>query len=516
MNSGPDAIYRQTCSLMIRSAALAAALLSFGLSGCSAPSLQTAKITSNTRMGIADIAAEGGDVEGARSILAAAAQSDPSNAELQLHYAYALLQTGHDSEAIAAAQLAVSHAQKNAALIVKAAQLELHAGNASLAAATFQSAAVIGGAGTPALNGLGVARVQLGDLRGAEDAFRHAMAISPGDYAARNNLALALVLQGRADDAVPLLQSLADEPGVPGRVLHNLALAYAQQGDLDLAAQALTGVVSSSALASREIQAFSTLRSQAGTQVASRFGPAELLQGRTSGAAYAGTLPAPTAGVAVAAAAPLPQVAPLPQAVAAVPDAKIAMLRAAPLAAVKATPIAPPATVVAQAQPAPATPVAVAPAIAPVAVATAAPTPAVAPIKVAAAPVAAPAAPPPTVDYAEPVLLAARLLGDQPLTVLSSAEPVPAHVVVTEPGDDGNIKVSIALVATKSEAAALWQNLAGMLPDLLDGRAPMMKFARDHGRPAWHLGTGGFTDVASAEEFCRQLRGRGHDCAIGL
>jgi Flp pilus assembly protein TadD len=431
--------------------------LGLGLFGCGAPG--DAKISSSTRMAIADIAQAGGDTDSARTILAAAAAADPGNGELQLRYAAALLQAGRNDDAIGAARQAVTHNGGDAAFAVRAAQLELRAGDPGLAAATFRSAIADGAAGTPALNGLGVARVQLGDLAGAEGAFRRAIALSPGDYAARNNLALVLVLQGRADEAVPLLQSLANEPGVPGRVTHNLALAYAQQGDTRRAAQVLEGVEDRTE-ASREAAAFGTLRTGAPGLLADRLGPAELLHGRTSGMADAGAASAPV-----------------------VADDRPAM-RTAPLAEVQAAPI----TSSGQGG------AAVAP-------------PPVAPGKMPAVP-----------DGAAPVLLSARLVAGSPPQAATPARGTAptARVAVTEPSDDGRIEVRIATVPTRPAAMTFWQNLTGMAPHLLTGHMPLVRFTKEQGHAAWRLGTDGFQDAAAAEQFCRQLRKYGPDCVLGL
>jgi Flp pilus assembly protein TadD len=497
MNSSPDGTGFQFAKVAFTGVfALGAGL---ALAGCTPPANQSqnATITSATRMSIADIAASGGDTESARSILAAAAAADPKNGDVGIHYAQALLDSGRPQEAVAAARQVVDRAPRDAALVVRAAQLELRAGDPLTASAAFQSVATHGG-GTPALNGLGVSRAQLGDLSGAEDAFRRAVELSPGDYAARNNLALALVLQGRAAEAVPMLQSLADEPGVPGRVKHNLALAYARQGNTDRAASVLAGVVSSAA-ASREVANFSTSRAESGTLVASRLAPAEIMDGRTSGPAYAGIIPPPTGGsgqpVAIASAEPTaapPR--PAPVAIVAAAPAKVEVAAtSAPLSPREAAaPVLLPATVVAGPVPRVITPSPVAqPPVLQASVVT---------------PVAKPAPPPPPAP--------------QQVATVDTAPPPsavgPASVAVTEPTDNGAIRVRIAAVPTQSAALAMWQNLTGLVPDLLTGRTPVVKMDQDNGKPAWRLGTGGFRDVAAAEQFCRKLRERGPNCTLGL
>jgi Flp pilus assembly protein TadD len=517
MNSGPEATGFRFGKDSFGSGLALCAVLGLGLAGCAQPSAEQSslnKINSTTRMSIADIASSGGDTESARSILAAAAQADPKNGDVGLHYAQALLDSGRPQEAIAAARQVADRSAHDPAMVVRAAQMELRAGDALTASATFQSVVAHGGGGTPALNGLGVARAQLGDLPGAEDAFRRAVQSSPGDYAARNNLALALVLQGRAAEAVPMLQSLADEPGVPGRVKHNLALAYARAGDTDQAATVLAGVVGNSA-ASREVAAFTNSRTDPGTMVASRLAPAEIMDGRTSGAAYAGIIPPPTTGsgapAAFAAAAPM--------------EPKASDIRPAPVATGQSAPIglsqpAPTKTAVAAASAPLSDKEAAAPVLLPASVVSGPVPHVMTPAPVTAASVVTPVAKPAPPPAPAPVVAAAPSPAPQQVATADTAPAPsavgPASVAVTEPTDNGAIKVRIAAVPSQSAALALWQNLTGLVPDLLTGRTPLVKMEKDHGKLAWRLGTGGFQDVAAAEQFCRKLRERGPNCTLGL
>jgi hypothetical protein len=119
------------------------------------------------------------------------------------------------------------------------------------------------------------------------------------------------------------------------------------------------------------------------------------------------------------------------------------------------------------------------------------------------------------------VLLAARVFEGASPVVAARPAPAPATrtvsatMAVTEPSSDGDIKVHIAAVPTRLSALALWKNLTDVAPDLLTGRTPVVK-RTGFGRVSWTLGTGGFHDVAAAEQFCQLLRGRGPNCAVGL
>lgn len=79
-----------------------------------------------------------------------------------------------------------------------------------------------------ALNGIGVVRAQQGDLAGAEQSLRKALALRPLDVPARGNLALVLMLEGRSAAAVPVLEDLQrTNPSQQVSALLTLALQQA-------------------------------------------------------------------------------------------------------------------------------------------------------------------------------------------------------------------------------------------------------------------------------------------------
>jgi Flp pilus assembly protein TadD len=290
------AFYRSTRDITPAAVAFGIpALLLSGLMGCSPINSTAPKISDSTRLTLADIASSGGDVESARSILKAAAEQEPNNAEVQFRYANALLEAGRPAEASAVGgKVAAAHPQ-DIALALKVGQLQLLAKDAAGAAVTFDRAAAHTTDSVAALNGLGVARVQQGDLTSAADAFRRAVALRPSDLAARNNLALALVLQGRAGEAVPMLQSLANEPGSPGRVKHNLAMAYAEQGNTRQAAAVLTDVVGPAA-ALQEAASLAIVGQSSPASIMSQLAPVELLgPGHAAASQTSSSTPGPAA-----------------------------------------------------------------------------------------------------------------------------------------------------------------------------------------------------------------------------
>ena len=72
---------------------------------------------------------------------------------------------------------------------------------------------------------LGDAAVRIGDLKAAEDGFLRVLALSPGDPAASNNLAMVYLQQGRRlDEAERLARgALARDPALQPYVLDTLA-----------------------------------------------------------------------------------------------------------------------------------------------------------------------------------------------------------------------------------------------------------------------------------------------------
>jgi hypothetical protein len=94
-------------------------------------------------------------------------------------------------------------------------------------------------------------------------------------------------------------------------------------------------------------------------------------------------------------------------------------------------------------------------------------------------------------------------------TDTSPEPPAPAR-------SSGRVRVQIAAAPSEGAALALWHNLSDREPDLLADRKPVIRKRRGNTAAPWDLGTGGFQDAAAAEQFCRELRERGPDCAIGL
>jgi Tfp pilus assembly protein PilF len=111
------------------------------------------------------------------------------------------------------------------------------------------------------LANLGNARRAMGDLAGAADAYRRALALDARLGDASNGLGAVLVQQGRPADAVPWLEQAArDRDFVEAQL--NLGIALQQAGDLGRAAAQYRKVIAAPARYAREREAAKVLLAQ--------------------------------------------------------------------------------------------------------------------------------------------------------------------------------------------------------------------------------------------------------------
>jgi type IV pilus assembly protein PilF len=80
---------------------------------------------------------------------------------------------------------------------------------------------------------LGLVYMELGEQARAEDGFRQALSIAPGDSDLLNNYGWFLCQTGRADQAIPQFQAALKDPlyATPARPLHNAGICSLRIGD---------------------------------------------------------------------------------------------------------------------------------------------------------------------------------------------------------------------------------------------------------------------------------------------
>ncbi|HWX50006.1 MAG TPA: tetratricopeptide repeat protein [Roseomonas sp.] len=202
-------------------------LISFLASGCA---MSGGRDEIASRLHVAAVAEQSGQGDVALSLYAATAEQAPDRPEVQLRYARALLGHQQPEKAMEVLQTALQKHAGDPGLLAEAGRVQLALGQAETALATYKALLRKSPQDVAALNGQGVALDLLGRHGEAQQSYRMAQAVSPDNLAAANNLALSTLLEGRADAAVALFDTL-DQPGAPERVRQNHAIARAVAGE---------------------------------------------------------------------------------------------------------------------------------------------------------------------------------------------------------------------------------------------------------------------------------------------
>jgi Flp pilus assembly protein TadD len=215
----------------------AAALALLLLAGCgaNAPGQQGAgPRTPDTasRLRLAAAAEMSGQTDVALNMLAAAAQSEPTNYPLQATYAAALQRAGAPADAERVVQAALARRPEQPLMLVRLGRLRLRSGQLEEALAIFDRARRAG-AVAEAEDGRGVALDLLGRPAEAQAAYRAALAAQPDYLPAANNLAMSLLLDGKPQEALAVLGPLSLRGDAPPRVANNMAIARAMLGQTD-------------------------------------------------------------------------------------------------------------------------------------------------------------------------------------------------------------------------------------------------------------------------------------------
>jgi Flp pilus assembly protein TadD len=202
--------------LQVASVALLAAL-----TGCASAANTT--ISDNTRERLADALQASGDSTNA-AIVRDLANKKPEPAPDPLTHVSALVAAGQVDQGMREAKAALAARGDDLGFALEVGRLAVKSGRLADAGDVYQQISRRHPDNVEALNGKGVVAAQQGDLKGAADAFRKALALRPRDVPTRNNLALAMLLSGETNVAVSMLEDLDRSDGSP-RVRVTLALA---------------------------------------------------------------------------------------------------------------------------------------------------------------------------------------------------------------------------------------------------------------------------------------------------
>jgi hypothetical protein len=93
-----------------------------------------------------------------------------------------------------------------------------------------------------------------------------------------------------------------------------------------------------------------------------------------------------------------------------------------------------------------------------------------------------------------------------------SRNPV-AAAVPEHPAGRSN-EIQLAALQSEEAAKSEWGRLAKRMPDLFNGRHPLVVRAEHDGHVYWRLRMGGFGDAGQATQFCEHVRAKGSGCSV--
>lgn len=185
----------------------------------------------------------------------------PGDGALYHELAVAARAGGLAAEALRAEEAALTLAPDNPLALNGKGLLLADAGRDAEAVRAFEAATAADPTNAVYLANLGNARRALGDLKGAEDAYRRALERNGALSDAANGLGVVLVQQQRASEAIPFLEEAARDRSFVEAQL-NLGIALQQSGDRSRAAVQYRKVLAAPPRFGREREAARTLLAQ--------------------------------------------------------------------------------------------------------------------------------------------------------------------------------------------------------------------------------------------------------------
>ena len=95
-----------------------------------------------------------------------------------------------------------------------------------------------------------------------------------------------------------------------------------------------------------------------------------------------------------------------------------------------------------------------------------------------------------------------------------AASRSPAVAAVPAPPAGRSNEVQLAALQSEEAAKSEWGRLAKRMPNLFNGRHPLVVRAEHDGHVYWRLRMGGFGDASQATQFCEHVRAEGSGCSV--
>ena len=198
---------------------------------------------------------DSGDLVTAAGLCERAHNLEPGNPAPLMQLAQILKSMNRPAQAMAAYRAIIQANPRHTDARYALGKMHIARGEYDMAAAQFQTA-LRQKADDPRLyNAMGVAHGLIGADQSAMQAFTDGLKIAPRNIPLRNNLGLALVMNGQHEEGVRLLEAVAADPAADETSHHNLQLAYGMvtaanaDAEASMVEQADTGVAQESAAA---------------------------------------------------------------------------------------------------------------------------------------------------------------------------------------------------------------------------------------------------------------------------
>ncbi|KQR78153.1 tetratricopeptide repeat protein [Rhizobium sp. Leaf341] len=214
---------------------LSAVLIAGLLSGCAAPrkELTTGSISNRASNGLASVnsaSMNAGQLDAAAQSLGKAYEKNPKDRTTGLNYANVLRQTGRNDQALAVMQQVAIQYPADREVLAAYGKSQAAAGQLEQALLT------VGRAQTPdrpdwkLKSAEGAILDQLGRSPEARQRYREALDIQPNEPSVLSNLGMSYLLSKDLKTAETYLRKAAEQPGADSGVRQNLALAIGLQG----------------------------------------------------------------------------------------------------------------------------------------------------------------------------------------------------------------------------------------------------------------------------------------------
>jgi len=167
-----------------------------------------------------------GDLVTAAGLCERAHQLEPNNPAPLMQLADILVGMNRPAQAMAAYRTIIAANPRYSDARYALGKMHIGRGEYDIAAAQLQAALRYKTDDPRLYNALGVAHGLIGANESAMQAFTAGLEIAPNHISLRNNIGLALVMNGRHEEGVQILEEVAADPAADETSHHNLQLAY--------------------------------------------------------------------------------------------------------------------------------------------------------------------------------------------------------------------------------------------------------------------------------------------------